>query len=64
MMERILNNKNMLRFRVIIERNRRDEAIQLALFQRRRVKEKPCFLIMQCWLSQETPKWAKQTFIE
>ena len=62
MIERILNNKNMLRFRVIIERNRRDEAIQLALFQRRRVKEKPCFLIMQCWLSPRDSEMGETNF--
>ena len=33
MMERILNNKNLLRFRVIIERDRGDRAIRLALLQ-------------------------------
>jgi hypothetical protein len=62
MMERILNNKNMMRFRVIIERNRRDEAIQLALFQRRRVKEKLCFLIMQCWLSPRDSEVGETNF--
>jgi hypothetical protein len=63
-MERILNNKNMLRFRVIIERNRRDEAIQLALFQGRRVKEKPCFHFMQCWLSPSDSAIGETTFVE
>src|SRR5262245_22717803 len=33
MMERILNNKNVLQFRVTIERQRSDRAIRLALIQ-------------------------------
>ena len=64
MMEQTLNNKNVLRFRVIIERNRCDEAIQLALFQKRRVKEKPCFHFMQCWFSRRDSEIGETTFVE